>query len=244
MISPGMLEPIAMRAFPATRNEPLGEWVLRSDGALPNRRVNSAWDLGDPGLPLAAAVAQVEVWYRGQSKRSIIKTEPGSFTDQLLTTWSVEAPTGVYTRTSRPTRSSRVTFLAPDRLDEWCTAFTTVRGFDPSRAAGLVASYQALPDLALAVVIAGGSPIGVGLGVPDGEWLGLFDIATEPDARRRGVGSLITHALIGWGHDRGATTTYLQVEDENTGAIALYEKLGFVRRYGYHYRVRALEEGA
>ncbi len=226
-----------MRAFPATRSEPLGEWVLRWDAGLPNRRVNSAWDLGDPGLPLAEAVARVEKWYRGQSRRPIIKTAPGSVTDLLLHAWTAEAPTSVFTLSARAFPSTLVTFLAPDRLAEWCTAFTTVRGLEPSRAEGLVASYQALPDLALAVVTDGNAPMGVGLGVQDGEWLGLFDIATAPEGRRRGIGSRITQALIGWGHDRGATTAYLQVEDANAGAIALYEQLGFVRRYGYHYRV-------
>ena len=41
----------------------LGSWLLRADGGFTGR-ANSALPLGDPGLPLAGAVDEVEAWYR------------------------------------------------------------------------------------------------------------------------------------------------------------------------------------
>ncbi len=237
MILPSEIEQAALRAFPATTTARVGEWVLRSDALLPNRRVNSAWDLGHPGLPLADAVSHVCGWYADRGRRAIVKTEPGSPVDRLLGTWETQAPTGVHVRRTVRIADHGVTLLARDRLAEWSSAFATVRGFDASRAEGLTEAYRSLPDLGLALVADHAGPIAVGLGVLDGEWIGLFDVATTVRERRRGLGSRVTSALIAWGHDRGAHTAYLQVEEENAAAIALYGGLGFSRSHGYHYRV-------
>ena len=43
----------------------LGSWLLRADGGFTGR-ANSALPLGDPGLPLAGAVDEVEAWYRAR----------------------------------------------------------------------------------------------------------------------------------------------------------------------------------
>jgi N-acetylglutamate synthase len=42
---------------------------------------------------------------------------------------------------------------------------------------------------------------------------------------------------LGWGKSVGADQAYLQVRAENSVARELYASLGFVERYGYHYRV-------
>lgn len=238
MIDAASLEPVARAAFPASLEHRLGDWVLRWDGTLPNRRVNSAWDLGDPGMAGADAVTFVADWYLDRGRRPIIKTMPGSPADALCAHWPAEAATAVLTRPVEPGDHTGVTFLPREALGRWCRAFASVRGLEQDRADGLEAAYRNLPDLALAVVIEGSSPAAVGLGVLDKEWIGLFDVATASGARRRGLGSRVTGAILGWGHERGATRAYLQVEESNRVAGKLYRGLGFVRAYGYHYRVR------
>jgi len=56
--------------------------------------------------------------------------------------------------------------------------------------------------------------------------------------RRRGVGTQLLRAAVQWGRHAGVRKLELHVFPWNTGAIALYEKFGFVQE-GYrkaHYR--------
>ncbi len=82
-----------------------------------------------------------------------------------------------------------------------------------------------------------GQIAGVGLGVVEGEWLGLFSIRTMESYRRRGVGWSINCALSIWGEENGAQNIFLQVEKKNSPALALYEALDFQTMYTYHYRI-------
>ncbi|WP_067507138.1 N-acetyltransferase [Actinoplanes sp. TFC3] len=55
----------------------------------------------------------------------------------------------------------------------------------------------------------------------------VYDIAVEPDVRRRGYGRAIMLAAERWCHDTALTRIGLHVFAHNTGARALYEQLGF-----------------
>jgi ribosomal protein S18 acetylase RimI-like enzyme len=55
----------------------------------------------------------------------------------------------------------------------------------------------------------------------------VYNIAVEPDVRRRGYGRAIMLAAEHWCHDNAVTRIGLHVFAHNTGARALYEQLGF-----------------
>ena len=76
-----------------------------------------------------------------------------------------------------------------------------------------------------------------------GDLVGLFDVATAPAARRRGVARRVTAALLAWGAAEGARTAYLQVAEENAAARALYAGLGFRPAYRYVYAVAPPDAG-
>ena len=76
-----------------------------------------------------------------------------------------------------------------------------------------------------------------GLGVLEGEHIGLFDLVTDPEARRKGFGTQIVLAILGWAQEQGAKYAYLQVVEQNSAARKLYEKIGFKQLYRYWYRV-------
>ncbi|MBF6464632.1 GNAT family N-acetyltransferase [Nocardia beijingensis] len=83
-------------------------------------------------------------------------------------------------------------------------------------------------------------PIAIGRGAlttaPDGRrWIGLTCVAVAAAHRRHGLGSLVCAELMRWGHDRGATHAYLQVEAANEAAVAMYRELGFVDHHAYRY---------
>ena len=54
-------------------------------------------------------------------------------------------------------------------------------------------------------------------------------LAVHPSARRRGIGAMLLTAAVRRTRERGARKLTLRVLSTNTGAIALYERLGFAR---------------
>ena len=61
----------------------------------------------------------------------------------------------------------------------------------------------------------------------DGPVLFLYDIHVAPERRGRGVGSAILAALADGARARGLRRIVLHVFEHNSGAIRLYERLGF-----------------
>lgn len=73
------------------------------------------------------------------------------------------------------------------------------------------------------------------LGVLEDRWLGIFNMATLPQMRRRGAGRAGLVALAGWAVERDAATGYLQVDLDNSPALNLYRSIGFEHAYRYVY---------
>lgn len=89
-----------------------------------------------------------------------------------------------------------------------------------------------------ALIFEEGKTVACGLGVIEGEYVGLYDIAVDADHRRRGFGFDICSSLLNKAIKMGAKSAYLQVVDSNTTAKRLYHKLGFEHCYQYWYRVK------
>jgi ribosomal protein S18 acetylase RimI-like enzyme len=66
---------------------------------------------------------------------------------------------------------------------------------------------------------------------------GLTAVEVHPSHRRAGLATAITAALAAAAQSHGATCLYLQVEEANQPARALYARAGFTDHHGYHYRV-------
>ena len=77
------------------------------------------------------------------------------------------------------------------------------------------------------IAFRGGEPVGLGnLGLRrEDAWIG--GVGVVPSARRSGVGEALMRALHEQARDRGVRRVWLEVIVENTGALALYEKLGY-----------------
>src|SRR5205085_11550376 len=64
------LERAAALGWRATETARVGEWLLRAAGGFTGR-ANSALALGDPGVPVAEAVARVAPWYAERGLRPL-----------------------------------------------------------------------------------------------------------------------------------------------------------------------------
>ena len=69
-----------------------------------------------------------------------------------------------------------------------------------------------------------GRPVGTALSVRAGEVLGIFNVATIPDARGRGVGRAVTLAALRDGAAAGCTMAVLQSSDMGH---SVYQRIGF-----------------
>ena len=68
----------------------------------------------------------------------------------------------------------------------------------------------------------------MGLHLPADEAF-IANVAVSPAHRRRGVAAALLRDAAAWARENGAVRLALEVRVSNTAAIALYEKLGFVR---------------
>jgi ribosomal protein S18 acetylase RimI-like enzyme len=63
----------------------------------------------------------------------------------------------------------------------------------------------------------------------------IHDVVTRPAYRRRGIGRQLVEALLQWMRHADITVVELTVAVRNTGAVAFWERLGFVT-YMHHMK--------
>ncbi|MEU9121427.1 GNAT family N-acetyltransferase [Streptomyces sp. NPDC048506] len=249
------LQQVAARGWPAIETERLGEWTLRASGGF-TRRANSVLPLGDPGLPLDAALERIVQWYgaRGLPPVIVVATGRAGDDEELAAEldrrgWTAERHTRILisalapladTATDTPPGSTgdaptRVT-LSREPGAEWLALYNRTGGSGaPSTEAMTVLTGG--PSVWFATVRgADGGTAAIGRLVVDGRWAGFAAIEVAPAERRQGLATLVTAALAQRALDEGASAAYLQVEADNADALALYDRLGFTDHHGYHYR--------
>lgn len=239
------LERAALAAWPAADVVDVDGWKLRAMHGI-TRRANSAWTAQAHGtLSLGERLRRTEAFYAERRQDCIVHVTPLSppELDSELEQrgYAIDAPVSVQTAALNKLLTEPM-LPAGARVERtWFDAWWEVsvrRGryaAVPDHFGGLL---QRLGDRALyAVAELQGETAAVGLGVVDGEWLGVFGMHTLPLQRRRGLGSRVIRALAHSARDLGVTKAYLQVERDNVGALALYRHLGFVEHYSTHYRL-------
>ena len=131
---------------------------------------------------------------------------------------------------------SAVVELAAAPSDEWLAIAAGRKGGLPDAARHVL---TAVDQVRFAHVYADGALVAVGRGTVTGQgrWLGLSLIEVLPAARRQGLARRVIHELADWAASGGATHAFLQVEQRNTAAVALYQRLGFTTHHTYLTRV-------
>ncbi|MGC4894108.1 GNAT family N-acetyltransferase [Micromonospora sp. DT31] len=255
------LELAADEAWPAPVRDRLGDWRLRwADGWT--GRANSALPVGDPDRPLPAALDAVQRWYADRGAPALVNTPlplaapVGAELDARG--WTTRPPVLVQTvplptltapppaptdpppaltglPPSAPTDPPPVT-LAEAPAEDWLAVAAGRKGGLPGAARHVL---TAVDRVRFAELRLDGHLLAVGRGTVtgDGRWLGICLLEVLPPARRRGFAIAVVRALAGWAAAEGATHAFLQVEQGNTGAVALYRRLGFTTHHTYLTRV-------
>jgi N-acetylglutamate synthase len=253
-VTAGLAERRALASWPAWETEGLGEWVLRAAGGY-SGRANSVLAVGDPGMSLDETLRRVRAFYAdrglpawaqvvvGSDEQAAldaagwVPARPGE-DDTLFQLGSVSAARRVVRRTL-PAASPAVT--VSDRLSQaWLTDDERSLSYgEPARKV-----LEGPAEVGFATVTAPGSDQVIAKGrvargsgaVPgDDDWAGITNVWVSPEHRRAGLGTVVMGALLTWSAERGATTAYLQVRGDNPGAVAAYERLGFVTHHAYRY---------
>ncbi|MEU0549191.1 GNAT family N-acetyltransferase [Micromonospora sp. NPDC005979] len=241
------LERAANEAWPAPTRGRLGDWLLRSAEGWTGR-ANSALPIGDPDRPLPAAVDAVERWYAERGQPAMINTPlplaapVGAELDERG--WTTRPPTLVQTA---PLPLPALTVAAAPTVDavlelvtapseDWLAIAAGRKGGLPDAARHVLTAVDQV-RFAHAYVDGVLAAIGRATVTGQGRWLGLSLIEVVPAARRQGLARHVIGELAAWGVSAGATHAFLQVEQRNTPAIALYRTLGFTTHHTYLTRV-------
>jgi ribosomal protein S18 acetylase RimI-like enzyme len=208
----------AVTQWVGPRLSDLGEWVLRTTPGPRGttlRRTNSCLAIGDPGLPLGEAVAAVRAFYASLDRPTMAQVEAGSDTEQALL-------------------AAGWVGLESHRSDFWVGSLATARG-----ASGSAHDVETTSDgtRLLSVLELEGTEIGRGRGELNGEWLGVHGLVVGQAHRRRGHARALMAGLLETGALLGATVVWLEVDDDNVPARALYGALGLRRHHTCRYLV-------
>lgn len=242
------LQRLMVGGMPPLESARVGDWLLRAANGYTGR-ANSVLAIGDPGMSLEAAVAQVCAWYAERDQPALVQSphETGADpTASALGSLLVQQDWHFFLRTSVMTKAASndgptagdasATGLRVEVSDEptddwWHTASpraldhrdTLSRMLEQVRPAAYLTAY--LDD----------RPVGhVRLALADG-WSGIFDVHTDPDARGRGVARALMRQAELTASERRIPLQYLQVAADNVAAVALYEALDWQVHHEYHY---------
>lgn len=234
----------------ALERELLGDWELRASAGF-TQRGNSTLVLGDPGLPLPAAVDHVDRWYavRALPPRVALPGATGfdpacdPVGEELLSRgWTVGGRShhlAAATATIAGSDPGGPPVHVTEELDApWLDAYRRSRPVVDSAVAGVLTGS---PRQLFAGVVADGAsarhdpPVAIArLGLAHG-WAGLGAVWTDPAHRGRGLARHLTARLAAAAAADGIRLVHLQVEADNAAALRLYERLGFERHSEYVY---------
>jgi N-acetylglutamate synthase len=231
------LERAAAEAMPAVVTEPLGDWLLRaSDGYT--GRANSVLPLGDPGLPFSQALTKIADFYHRHNLPPLFDVplplgrpvaralqEHGYAPIVSVLVMTIDLPDLIEATPSTPAFDH-----SPTPTPAMLELIAGRRGPLPPAAIHVL---TAVPTITFIAHQPAGELLAMARGTVTNRWLGIFHVETTPSARRQGLARAAVGNLARWADNHSARRAYLQVQADNTPAVALYQSLGFTTHHTY-----------
>jgi len=239
------IEDASFNAWPALNVLHYDGWLLRFANGY-TKRANAVNALYEGSLAVEEKINFCEAIYKQQRLQPVFRLTPLAAPDALddhlaLRSYQLIDRTSVQLldlEALEPANSRRA-FILPGRggIESWLRSFHELNPVREDAETHKQMLNRIVGKICPLVLMVGGEVVACGLGVHEGEYVGLFDIVTAKEQRRKGLGAEITQSLLAWGQDMGAYYAYLQVMEDNIPANHLYAGLGFQEIYRYWYRV-------
>lgn len=244
------IEEITLNTWPAVSSMLLEGWVLRFASGY-TKRANSVNPLYGPEAQEAGEmkkkISLAERYYEEAGLNPVFKISPYSqpygLDEELARLgYQVVEPSSVRIRELQDLPDSGMAYhlqLCGELTPQWLEAFSAYTQLSEKNGETLRRMLSSSPlQKGYSLLLKDGVPAACGLGVIQHGYLGLYDIVTAPAYRRQGMAEELILGLLHWARAQGASGSFLQVVQENIGASALYDKLGYKEIYQYWYRVR------
>lgn len=236
------LESAFLTAWPAVRTAHDRSWIWREAGGY-TKRANSTQahdpaDDSDASERLARAAALSRRHGIPPVFRVTPLAGPGVLAALEAAGWLAFDPSRVM---SMPL-SGQFTTTAPAEIvsatdPAYLADLARLEGYDAKTSellAGIL-NLIAAPSAGILLRDDTGRAVAGALAVQTGR-IGIFlNVVTDAERRGQGLGTRLMRAALAWVTQAGATHAALQVTAQNAPALALYRRLGFEDRYGYHY---------
>ena len=241
------IEFLAAQSWPAREEENINGWILRAHDGITARANSVLPYTNQPDIKLLALIETAIKFYEARGFPPMFKMTDACRPDGLdlkLDELGFEVEMRTHLQIAPINRLTSLMPIINVQIEEtipsgWFKAYTEASGFSDS---AMSARRSIIGDIklkkAFASVVIDERIAGIGLGVVNNDWLGLFSVVTYPHHRRKGIAHSINQELGLWAKQLEAKNVYLQVEIDNHPSIEMYEKMGFKTLYNYWYRVQ------
>ena len=226
------VSPEALEEFPGWLLPFDSGTVSRAHSAVPLRHVPPAEDLVD----------QVEARYRARGLRTVFRLANEACFDGLRRElarrgYQAGKPVLVQVAAVQAMRaaSSAVPAETADVPDAAWAALFLAEGFDPVDGASRVKALSRAKGSVYASVRENGQTVAAGAGAFSHGWSSAHGMRTDQACRGRGLAGRVLAGIAEVAAQRGIERAFLQVEDVNAPALALYRRAGFETVWSYDY---------
>ncbi len=238
------LEAVSFRSWPASTIEYDGTWAIRLTAGHPSKRINSVnpLDRADHS-DLEKRIVRAAHRFKSFGRPLVFRQSPlaPAELDNILDArgWRRFDETAVLTRSLEDMDFGDALDQLPLKDTGWwidqCVAMGSVAASLKPGLSEIINNVEGEVGLFLSEDRAH-TPLAAAMAVRFGDLVGLFEVVSNPQMRRQGLGRKILQTAMLWGREKGARKAWLQVVANNGPATTLYQSLGFQEVYRYAYR--------
>jgi len=232
------LERTLLHVWPSVETEMHGAWAMRFAHGY-SARANSASALMQDALIDDALLHRTKIFFDGHKLPAQFRISPlaktGSINALQSAGYSFKDEAVTMTAPLSGFEAHPSVTIAPLADNDWLQGVTALNADESKREPGHLKSITARmkPPVAFATAAHGGEIVGYAICAIHDGWAELGSVIVAPEARGNGLGRALVNSLLHWATVNGAANAFLQVDVQNSVAIALYRSLGFADCYRY-----------